>query len=268
MMMNVMEAECRKKAEKMQKCKKISTFEFTQPALTHQATKMNIKTLQAKLEKIKSMGFVVSLRKGNTGIGFTLETLLEIAENNLKMPDLGTIELKSKRKNASTPVTMFTFNKAAWKIKQIEAIKNYGYEDTTGRQALYCFVSSKPNQQGLYLKTTTVSLQMYHKDGTLVAEWLADNLEETFTKKMPALVLVQAETRINSEEKEEFWYDEAHLLSKPSGKKLLEMIANNDILVDVRMHINLRGSVRNHGTAFRTDETKLIHCFAKKERLV
>jgi hypothetical protein len=220
---------------------------------------MNIKTLQAKLRNIKEMGFVVSMRRGNTGIGFTLETLLEIPENNLKLPDFGKIELKSKRKNASTPVTMFTFNRAAWKLKQIDVIKNYGYEDTTGRQALYCFVSSKPNPQGLYLKTTTTSFQMYHKDGTLIAEWQADNLEETFKKKMPALVLVQAETRVNSEEKEEFYYNEAYLLSKPSGKKLLAMIANNEIIVDVRMHINLRGSVRNHGTAFRTDEAKLIN---------
>ena len=174
---------------------------------------MNIKTLQAKLRNIKEMGFVVSMRRGNTGIGFTLETLLEIPENNLKLPDFGKIELKSKRKNASTPVTMFTFNRAAWKLKQIDVIKNYGYEDTTGRQALYFFVSSKPNPQGLYLKTTTTSFQMYHKDGTLIAEWQADNLEETFKKKMPALVLVQAETRVNSEEKEEFYYNEAYQIT-------------------------------------------------------
>lgn len=229
---------------------------------------MEVKTLQAKLEKIEKMGYVVSLRKGNTGIGYTLETLLGIAENNIKLPDFGTIELKSKRKNASTPVTMFTFNKAVWKIKQIDAIKTYGYKDTAGRLALYCFVSSKPNPQGLYLKTTKTSLQMYYKDSTLIAEWQADNLEATFYKKMPALVLVQAETRLNSDEKEEFFFNEAYLLSEPSGKKLLEMISKDEIVVDVRMHINLRGSVRNHGTAFRTEESKLINCFTDKEKLI
>lgn len=229
---------------------------------------MEIKTLQAKLQKIEAMGFVASLRKGNTGIGYTLETLLGIAENNIKLPDYGSIELKSKRKNASTPVTMFTFNRAVWKIKQIDVIKAYGYQDTTGRQALYCFVSSKPNPQGLYLITTKTSLQMYHKDGTLVAEWQADNLVETFKKKMPALVIVQAETRLNSDEKEEFHYNEAHLLSEPSSKKLLNMIVKDEILVDVRMHINLRGTVRNHGTAFRTNENKLMNCFTNKEKII
>jgi hypothetical protein len=153
-------------------------------------------------------------------------------------------------------------------VKQIDVISTYGYTDTTGRQALYCFVSRKPNAQGLYLETATTSLQMRHTDTTLIAEWQADSLEETFRKKMPAMVLVQADTRINSEEREEFHFNEAYLLSEPSGKRLLAMIANETILVDVRMHINLRGSVRNHGTAFRADESNLIHCFSKKETLL
>lgn len=109
---------------------------------------------------------------------------------------------------------------------------------------------------------------MFHQDGTLIAEWQADSLTEIFKKKMPALVLVQAATRINSEEREEFLYDEAYLLSEPSGKKLLNMIANDELLVDVRMHINLRGSVRNHGTAFRIYESKIINCFTGKEKLL
>jgi MvaI/BcnI restriction endonuclease family len=229
---------------------------------------MEVKTLQAKLEAIKNMGYVVSLRKGNTGIGYTLESILGIAENNIRLPDFGTIELKSKRKNVSTLVTMFTFNKAVWKIKQLDVIKNYGYRDTTGRQALYCFVSTKRNPQGLYLKTMETSLQMCHNDGSLIAEWQAENLEARFSDKMPALVLVQAETRINSDAKEEFFFNNAYLLSEPSGTKLLTMIAKNEILVDVRMHINKRGSVRNHGTAFRIDESKLLNCFVKKEKLL
>jgi hypothetical protein len=231
---------------------------------------MKIETLIDKLKEIQEMGYVVSQRKGNTGIGYTLETLLGVEENNIKLPDLGTIELKSKRKNVSTLVTMFTFNKAVWKVKQLDVIKNYGYEDTTGRKALYCFVSSKPNPQGLYLKTTDDSLQMYHKDGNdiLIAEWKSDSLAETFNNKMPSVVLVQADTRVNSEEREEFHYNEAYILSKPSAKRLLEMISKDEILVDVRMHINKRGSVRNHGTAFRINESKLFNCFAERTKLL
>lgn len=57
--------------------------------------------LKGKLKMIKDMGWVASKRKGNTGIGYTLETFLGIKENNLKDPDFGDVELKSQRKDVS-----------------------------------------------------------------------------------------------------------------------------------------------------------------------
>jgi len=98
---------------------------------------MNIPQLKEKLSDINRMGYVVSLRKGNTGIGYTLETLLGVAENNLRSPDLGielketslgvaennfrysdsgNIELKSRRIKSPSLLTMFTFNDSIWKI--------------------------------------------------------------------------------------------------------------------------------------------------------
>ena len=112
---------------------------------------MDIVELREKLSEIKQMGYVVSLRRSNTGIGYTLETLLELKENNLKTPDFGDIEIKSQRKGVSNRVTMFTFNRGVWKIKQRTLIEQYGYEDTNERPSLYCTVNSKPNNQGLYL---------------------------------------------------------------------------------------------------------------------
>lgn len=229
---------------------------------------MDIEILRRKLQEINNDGYVVSKRKGNTGIGYTLESLLGIDENNIQVPDLGSIELKSKRITAHTPVTMFTFNKGVWQIKQKEVIETYGYTDTTGRKALYCTVDTKPNQQGLYSTITNTSLTMRHTNGTHIAEWQADHIGETLRRKMPALVLVQAETRVNSEEKEEFHFNKAYLLSKPDVVQLLAMIKTNDVIIDVRMHINKRGSVRNHGTAFRMNESKLHHCFTYKEELI
>ena len=39
--------------------------------------------IKKELEKLKEKGYIKSLRKDNTGIGFTVETLLGIKENNL-----------------------------------------------------------------------------------------------------------------------------------------------------------------------------------------
>lgn len=207
---------------------------------------MKLQEFKSKLKAIEKLGFVQSKRKSNTGIGYTLETLLGIKENNIRLPDLGEIELKSKRKNVPTYVTMFTFNSGVWKIHQKDVIKTYGYKDKKKRQALKCFVGMKPNAQGLYLKVTTKALQLYHTDKTLIAEWSATTLLEYFARKLPQLILVLASTRINEEEeKEEFHYNEAYLLTKPSKLGLLKLIKKGYVIVDLRLHLQATGGVRN-----------------------
>ena len=85
---------------------------------------MDINELKERLSALRQRGYVVSLRKGNTGIGYTLETLLEVDENNLHTPDLGEVELKSQRKGVSNRITLFTFNCGAWKLPQKQSLKD------------------------------------------------------------------------------------------------------------------------------------------------
>ncbi len=229
---------------------------------------MEIQQLKEKLKGIKTNGYVVSKRKGNTGIGYTLETLLKIKENNLKTPDFGKIEIKSQRRNVSNKVTMFTFNRAAWKIKQKDLIEKYGYTDTNKRLSLYCTANSKPNNQGLYLKIEDEALRLYHVNKELVAEWQVIDLVETFKNKMPALVVVYADSRINSDEKEELWFNESYLLKNPDKDNFIDLIKKDIIIVDIRMHLKKTSAVRNHGTAFRIDEKFLNLCFGIKEPLL
>ena len=61
-------------------------------------------------EKIVDMGWVRTHRAGPTGIGKTLEDLLEIPENNIDGPDFGEYELKSCRINSNSMLTMFTLS--------------------------------------------------------------------------------------------------------------------------------------------------------------
>lgn len=229
---------------------------------------MDIAQLRERLSKIKQRGYVVSLRRGNTGIGYTLETLLELGENNLRTPDLGDIELKSQRNGVSNRVTMFTFNRGVWKIRQRELIERYGYVDTNGRPSLYCTVDSKPNNQGLYLKVEEDTVRLYHVDNTRIAEWLGEVVIDRFSSKMPALVVVCADTRVNSDNKEEFWFNEAHLLTNPGQNHFLDLIKQDIVIVDVRMHLRENGSVRNHGTGFRIDERFLNLCFGNREKII
>ena len=147
-------------------------------------------------------------------------------------------------------------------------VDKYGYWDTNGRNALYSTTNSTPNRQGLYIRIEDEHVRLYHVDGTLIAEWSGQGLAKTFSEKMPALVSVYADARMNSDDREEFWFNEAYMLRQPSASNILDLIRNDTIVVDIRMHINDTGSVRNHGTGFRIDESFLSLCFASKEKLL
>ena len=70
---------------------------------------MTLPELKRKLKSIKALGFVKTHRKGDTGIGKTLEDLLGIKENNIPLPDIGEVaELKAYRRSASSMLTLFT----------------------------------------------------------------------------------------------------------------------------------------------------------------
>ena len=229
---------------------------------------MDIHELRSKLANLKRRGYIPTMRRGNTGIGYTLETLLGVDENNISAPDLGEIELKAQRRGVSNPITLFTFNRGAWKVPLREVIHTYGYTDSTGRQALYCIVKREPNNQGLRVRIEDECARIYHVDGTLIAQWTGDALAETFAQKMPALATVHADARINSEDREEFWFNEAYLYSNPTARRILELIGTDTIIIDIRGHINERGSVRNHGTAFRIQDSFLGMCFDSREKLL
>jgi hypothetical protein len=230
--------------------------------------KMTIDQITVKLIEIRDLGFVPTMRSGNTGIGYTLETLFGIKENNVRTPDFGEIELKSQRKNMSTPITLFTFNRGAWRVKQSDVIRTFGYVDENGRQALYCFATSKPNPQGLFTLADELELKLFHTSGVLIASWAIEVILERFSEKMNALVTVLAETRLNETLREEFWFNEAYFLHTPSRENFVALLRQDAIVLDVRMHLKESGVARNHGTAFRTSESVLPLFFTHKERLI
>jgi hypothetical protein len=205
--------------------------------------------------KIKSQGWVKSERHGSTGIGQTLEKLLGISENNIASPDLGEIELKAHRINSSSMITLFTFNRRVWKMKPLDAIKKYGSPDENGRLGIYYTMSKNPNSKGVYLQIKDDIVSVQHISGEVIAEWHIDALVERFMNKIPAMIYVNAQSKIE-ENKEWFKFETAKLLSSTSERVIREQINQGNILLDLRLHQKTT-SARNHGTAFRVYEEKL-----------
>ncbi len=211
---------------------------------------MNIDTIRNKLSEIKKRGFIKTLRKGATGIGYTLETLLGIKENNVSSPDLGKIELKTQRENHSGMTTLFTFNNKSWKIPPLEAIKKYGSFDKNGRLGMYYTMGMKPNSAGLFLLVDKEEVSVRHIDGNIVATWKLEEIEKRFKLKVTNLLLVKAQSELR-DNIEYFYYDRARLLSGGTSKSILKnQFENEQLLVDLRLH-DKGTSARNHGTGFR-----------------
>ena len=87
-------------------------------------------------------------------------------------------------------------------------------------------------------------------------------------KRLSALVIVYADTRVNSDEKEEFWFNEAYLLTGPDEDNFLDLIRKDIVIIDVRMHLRENDSVRNHGTGFRIEEKFLNLCFGRRVKIL
>ena len=234
---------------------------------------MNLAEIKKRLKHLRDRGFIPSLRRGPTGIGYTLEKELGLKESNVAIPDIGgRVELKTSRKKASSLITLFTFNRGVWQISQKKAIESYGYYDENGRHALYTTIKQgQENSLGLSinLDKTNNRVKLIHKSSeTPIAIWNVYMLVGKFTSKFASLIFILADSRIAKNNREEFHFNEAYLLEQPTPESFIEAFKSLEIGIDIRMYLRPDGSVRNHGTGFRIREKDMPMLFGKKRRLI
>ncbi len=195
---------------------------------------LTLDSFKKKFALVRKKGWIASKRKGPTGIGQTLEHYLGIKENNVALPDLGTVELKAHRIGSSSMITLFTFNRKAWKMDPLKAIKKYGTKDSNGRLGMYFTMARTPNSMGLFLHIDKTSISVRHISGQIVAEWELETLAERFAKKIPGLVFVSAFSEMRGDI-EWFKYERAQLLRRTSPDIISEQVFAGNVLFDVRM---------------------------------
>lgn len=221
---------------------------------------MTLKDFIQKMKAIKKKGYIKSKRKGPTGIGYTLESVLHLKENNVAFPDLGGVELKTHRSGAQNLITLFTFNNKVWKINPIEAIRKYGSYDKNERKGLYYTMSVKPNSAGLFIEIDETDICMRHVSGEIIAIWDVALLTKRFAQKLPALILVYAFVD-ERDGIEYFHFNRAQLLKGTTPSILINQLKEENLLVDLRLHDKGSEGARNHGTGFRVKEDKLSLLF-------
>lgn len=226
-----------------------------------------------RLRELKEIGYIRTHRVGNTGIGKTLEDLLGIEENNVPGPNAVMIELKSARKSAKSMLTLFTKSPLPPKANSL-LLKRFGYESARGneRKELHTTVNAKAfntlkGKEGFKIDIQNDRINLITVDGEIVGYWDKETLRESFERKLPKLLYVKAETR-GKGSNEEFWFNEAWLLSGFDFDNFVQLLREGVILVDIRIGQYPDGRPHDHGTAFRVLPDKLDLCFSRRERIM
>lgn len=260
---------------------------------------MDYPEFQLRIAQIKGAGYVESHRKGDTGIGKTLEDLLGITENNIAGPDFATYELKSARKDSVSMLTLFTktplpqnainrlletfgypqgrashrpqfslaeyvSGKSQVSIKGVEADAS---AVSTREKELHVTVDAvKPNSVGLMLEIKDNKIYIGNKRG-VEAYWDNNTLRAAFEKKYRKLIYVLAEHKQEAG-KEYFWFNEANLLEGFSFERFSNLVVQGTLKVDLRIGHYSDGRPHDHGTGFRILPRYLPECFDNIVKIV
>ena len=226
-----------------------------------------------KLKEIKKRGYIKTHRVGTTGVGKTSENLLGITENNIPGPNIAMIELKSARKNVSSILTLFTKSPLPSKANSA-LLQRFGYGSARGnkRKELHTTVNAIDYNQlkgkpGFKISIKEGRVNLISTQNETLGYWDKETLKNSFERKLPKLLYVKAETKGTGSD-EEFWFNEAWLLSGFNFNNFLNLLRKGVILVDIRIGQYPNGRPHDHGTGFRVFPDKLDLCFEHRERIM
>lgn len=226
-----------------------------------------------KLKTIRNIGYIKTHRAGNTGIGKTLEDLLGIEENNIPGPNAAMLELKSDRKNVKSMLTLFTKSPLPRKANSV-LLQRFGYESARGneRKELHTTVNAEEfnmlkGEHGFKINIESDRIELINYSNEVLGYWTKEVLKKSFERKLPKLLYVKAEVKGRGSN-EEFWFNEAWLLSSFDFNNFLGLLKEGIILVDIRIGQYPDGRTHDHGTGFRVFPDKLDMCFEYRERIM
>lgn len=233
-----------------------------------------------RFNKVKAMGWIKTHRKGQTGIGKTLEDLLDIAENNIQGPDFGEYELKSGRKNSNSMLTLITKSpdtrSANTKLRLLYGYSSGAYDNDEKvlHETLNAVSFTSIKDSGHRLKVTPIDDKIYIEDenGLTDVFWSINILERQLTKKLGnKFIYVKADSH-GKGENEEFLYETAYLVEGFSSNNIIELIRTGAIYVDLRIGQyhggKNNGKTHDHGTGLRIKEKDQALLFKTITKLV
>ena len=232
------------------------------------------------LKDLKKQGFVKTHRHGPTGIGKTLEDLLDIEENNFPGPDGKDTELKSARKKSASMLTLFTKSplprgiNTKFRLEYAKPDENFPNSPLALRSTIDSRGFNKfKGEEGFKIiteddKVKIVSARKPVKFPEMPEPyWPKEMFEKSIRKKYKkSLLYVKADTK-GSEENEMFHYNEAYLLQGFDFEKFSKNLGKGILKIDIRLGLYPNGKYHDHGTGVRIMPSKLELCFSGEQVL-
>ncbi len=229
-------------------------------------------------EKVLSQEFHKSMRKGNTGVGYTLESLLGIKENNSTSSDWGEYEIKSMRDDATSPLTLFTkspqlhpdFKTLKKSTANRELLLGYGYlRDNRNKLQVSLnaqTITNIPGNKKLSISLSNSSIYINDESQRPIAFWHIETLFNCLKKKYSTgqALMVFAESKVIDSE-EHFRFHKVILLRGLNPERFIQAVISGDISIELRISTKITGKVHDHGTAFRIRMNKIHNLFESEE---
>jgi hypothetical protein len=231
--------------------------------------------LLERLSDIAGKGFIKTLRPGDTGVGFTLETLLGIAANSSKKPDYNGIELKASRfRTAQTGQAAIFSQVPNWKISRLKGSKAIleergRYSEAKERNQLFHEISAKaPNSYRLQLDVGDDVLDQVYvpEDGSVIKDvtWQLDKLRRRFAAKHKESAWITALTAGRGAD-EEFWYKHVKHTHGVDPTAFPILLESGAITVHYLIKELPSGAAKDQGYLFKTSTKNLELLFESVE---
>ena len=229
----------------------------------------NSETLLAKIKEVNKKGWIKTLRKGDTGVGYTLETELGIRANSNQKPDFHGIEIKAFRKRSIGKLVTLFSQVPNWKksnTNRSEVLNEYGYLDENERFNLYCSVfGHEKNTLNWKLEVDRINKQInISNNDKIVSFWDFEKIKERILKKHDQTFFVYSDTKIENG-KEYFLYNKILITQKASLENFLKLIENGQVCMDFVMHRKKNGTTRDHGFLWRIRSNSIPDLFEKQK---
>lgn len=232
--------------------------------------------LQTYIQDIYKTGWIQTQKPGDTGVGYTFESLIGIEANSSKEPDYKGIEIKCSRGKSSTLQTLFskTPNYADLENKRKDLVINNGYWDSIrSRYALYITIkASEINSKGWQLVLDDKSERIYVcQDGKAVVYYEYNILKNSLASKHKQTIFIKASSKnrnTKNDYNELFLYDSAYYCEESSFINFISLIEEGKISLDFAIHHNPEtGKTRDHGFLWRIGKDYIPLLFKKQIKL-